>query len=113
MHRWGRRCCRYRGSACVDGEVERSGRVECVDEHVVVESCPSDEVVALGEFFVEDDVVEEFVVEEFVEDAVEGGLLLRKSPHEATKRGRLRPRRLSLFWSVSFKIKRQLSVLES
>ena len=52
--------------------------MECVDEHVVVESCPSDDVVALEELDVEDDVVEEFVVEEFVEEAVEGGLLLRK-----------------------------------
>ena len=72
MHRWGRRCFRYRGSACVDGEVERSGLVECVDEHVVVESCPSDDVVALVELDVEDDVVAEFVVEEFVEEAVDG-----------------------------------------
>ena len=52
--------------------------MECVDEHVVVESCPSDDVVALGELDVEDDVVAEFVVEEFVEEAVDGGLLLRK-----------------------------------
>ena len=44
----------------------------------VIESCPSDDVVALEELDVEDDVVEEFVVEEFVEEAVEGGLLLRK-----------------------------------
>ena len=52
--------------------------MECVDEHVVVESCPSDDVVALVELDVEDDVVAEFVVEEFVEEAVDGGLLLRK-----------------------------------
>ena len=52
--------------------------MECVDEPVVVESCPSDDVVALGELDVEDDVVAEFVVEEFVEEAVDGGLLLRK-----------------------------------
>ena len=40
--------------------------MECVD------------VVALEELDVEDDVVAEFVVEEFVEEAVDGGLLLRK-----------------------------------